>query len=308
MPGLIYHCGATRYREPVVDTFCGLSLRRTLTDIKNMLLGLARTKFRPDRRKCKHAFYPPSTCPRHFLQAESSYSCSSWMFFFTMGNYCFSALPPTVGWGFIVLLLTAGWRTMLDYQVFKPRSETSNIVLRHVGRQGTRRYLRSCRRANKVFLHPWLSGALFDRDLREPAETTFLPAAKCWSPCSSYSVMWLSSTSLSSVTKSLRWRPHHSSQVLFIRSVTCAGPSHGDAHCRGFLLCSCNAGVRWQVCDSRCEMAGVRQQVWGGRCVMAGVGRQVWDCRCEMAGVRWQVWDGRYGRGPESKVGDVAQR
>lgn len=85
MPGFIYQCGATRYRESVVDTFCGLSLRRTLTDIKNMLLGLARTRIHPDRRKCKYAFYPPSTCPRHFQQAESSYSCSSRMFF---TSYC----------------------------------------------------------------------------------------------------------------------------------------------------------------------------------------------------------------------------
>lgn len=38
MPGLIYHCGATRYREPVVDTFCGLSLWRTLTNIKFWVL------------------------------------------------------------------------------------------------------------------------------------------------------------------------------------------------------------------------------------------------------------------------------
>lgn len=150
MPGLIYHCGATRYREPVVDTFCGLSLWRTLTNIKNMALGFARTRICPDRGKCKYAFHPPSTCPRHFLQGESSYSCSSRMFFFTMGNYHFSALPPTVGWCFIVLLLTAGWRMMLDYQVFKRRSETNNTVL---GDWEHSRYPRSCRRANKVFLH-----------------------------------------------------------------------------------------------------------------------------------------------------------
>lgn len=41
---------------------------------------------------------------------------------------------------------------------------------------------------------------------------------------------------------------------------------------------------------------------------MAGVKGQVWDGRCGTAGVRCKVWDGRYGRGPESKAGDVAQR
>lgn len=63
MAGLIYQGGASRYGEPVVDIFCGLcSLRRTLRDIKSMVLGLAIKDcgggFSPDGRKHKYAFYP----------------------------------------------------------------------------------------------------------------------------------------------------------------------------------------------------------------------------------------------------------
>lgn len=99
-----------------------------------------------------------------------------------------------------------GWKDNAGLSSQKPAIQSWDML----GDWEHSRFPRSCRRVNKVFLHPELSGAHFDRGsqaLKELAETTFLPTAKHWPPCSSYSVMWPSSMPLSSVTESLKWPP-----------------------------------------------------------------------------------------------------
>lgn len=95
MAGLIYQSGASRYGEPVVDIFCGLcSLRRTLGDIKSMVLGLAIKDWGGDSPQMEGNTNMPFTPhPRDFLRAESSHSCSSRMFSHCGKPLFFSALP-----------------------------------------------------------------------------------------------------------------------------------------------------------------------------------------------------------------------